>query len=1043
MERHYQLRTNGDGERPAVMWAWTDRVNAEDIVYQIHKFKEGGINEFYIHPSWTMEIDDYLSEHFLSLIKLACDTAESLGMRYSVYDEYDWASGICAGKVPEKYPEARMTMLRWYRKDAQAGEPLEIWFRHEVLAVQVQYADKQRKREDITDRVRIEYFADGAGGRVLWNNENCCTASVWVFCRHYPEAIGAAGKWAPFTNNTAGFTDTLNASAVRHFLEMNNEAYKSAVGDRFGSTIRRLFTDETSMSPGSLEMTLDSRPWSAVIEEEFLKEHGYALRENLIALTEVSDSDDDIRVRHDFRSTCTRLFCTAYLDQCADWCHENGIKLTGHMSGEGVLYYHSMQMGDFYEALRRFDIPGVDNILSKHYMNVPSFAFETKMLASVAKFTGKDSTMCETFSGSGWDLTFEEAKRIMNRLMSLGVSYIIYMTAFFSMNEGRKNFPIGYPPSHGYNNPMFRHYSAMTDYVAVRSSLMTKTKPVGRALVMIPQVDAWVHTADSLYTGRLNRNWQNATLALQKANVEHDIFFEPLTAELEVKDGKLHLRGYTYDTIVLPYVRCSTESFLDKLLTFAAQGGRIVFVDALPYLAADTGKHYDFAPYCQCDGSYYGESVPQGSVVSGTVMQIRTGSEAAFDFDRYRDDLSAFVRAGSTAEPVEAMDVPQGVYLAGREAEGLYCCMICNDTDVSQTVTLKINADGKLSLLEGIKLRSFDDADGFVKLTVAPHDMPVLILADADVTIDGVESAEPETLPKGRQEEITLDTGWRFKTEKYNMLPLKMKYLAKAEPCGCLSDELQARAADIQVPYASQEFPAGEGLRYGDGYAAFARFEIAEIPDYLELFNEVVDDGELWLNGHRLTDFTKVKEWGVRDSVTEITPYVRVGTNVLIMVNRMPSWKGPHQMPSAVVRGAFRLRDGAIGVLSDEIKPAMYTTQGWRYYSGDASYIGSFRLDEKPARVMISLETVDVAEIIVNGASAGKLYWQPYEMDITQLCHEGENSLELRLTSNMSPTMVVEEVVLIRQGVSEYRDEAPAQKAGLFAAPRLTITYIS
>lgn len=150
------------------------------------------------------------------------------------------------------------------------------------------------------------------------------------------------------------------------------------------------------------------------------------------------------------------------------------------------------------------------------------------MLASVAKFNGKDNTMCETFSGSGWDLSLEEIKRIMNRLMSLGVSYIIYMTAFYSMSEGRKDFPIGYPPSHGYNNPLFRHYSTLTDYAAVRASLMTKTKPVGSSLVLLPQVDAWTHhPTEALHNSRLNLDWQHSTLQLQNANVEHDILFEP------------------------------------------------------------------------------------------------------------------------------------------------------------------------------------------------------------------------------------------------------------------------------------------------------------------------------------------------------------------------------------------------------------------------------------------------------------------------------------------------------------------------------------
>ena len=1045
MEKKYTFQKHVDGERSPVMWAWVDRVNPEDIVYQIRKFKEGGIEEFYIHPCWTLEVDDYLSDTYMSLVKLASETAESLGMKYSIYDDYCWASGFCAGKAIEKYPEGRMTMMRRYKHDSQAGEPVEIWFKGKLLAVQVEYCDKQRRREDITDKVRVEIFGNEEGGRIFWDNANCCAAKVWAFCRYYPEAIGAGGKWAPFAQNITGGTDVMNPKAVQTFLEVNNEVFKKELGDKFGTHIRRVFTDETSLaSMLDFMIDFDRFPYSDIIEEEFYKEHGYPIREHFIALTEDYETDEDIRVRYDYYQTCCRLFVTSYLDQYADWCHKNGLLLTGHMSGEEELFWHVLQMGDFYEALSRFDVPGVDTILTKLFMNDEDFLYMVKPVISVAKFDNRDHILCETFSGSGWDTTLEDMKRIMNRLLTFGVNYIMYMTAGFSSNECLKAFPVGYPPSHGYNNPLFRHYPTLTDYTAVRSSLLAQTRPGGSALLFLPNADARVHLKESLGKNKLNKCWHDCTLAMQKASVEHDIFFEPLAKETAAENGKLTLRGYTYDTLILPYVRCSDQTSLDMLEKFCRQGGSVVFIDAFPYLAADTGKHYDFASICslsEAGRSFFKTGEEYAVRREGNVLLIRTGAAKNFVFSRFGEDLCTFVRAQSEPEILEGVDVPTGVYLAQRHGEGLDCCLICNDTDAYQTVTLRVNKNRELTLLEGMKLRPCRAENGAVTIDVAPHDLPVLLLTAPGVTVDGLPFEAAPVVPDGEQVQLTLEKNWHFQTHSHNVLPLKMKYLTQKEPNGILEEEILKLAQTAEVPYASQEFPAGEGLHFGCGYAAFARFEIKELPKYWELFSEVTGDGEVWINGRRVTGFVPVREIGVRDSVAEITALVHTGVNTVVIVNRMPAWKGPHQIPTLLVRGSFRLSGNVIDTWSDAIEPDMYTAQGWRYYGGDSSYHTDFVLDKLPARISVSFETKDTVEVIVNGKSAGICYWMPYQTDITPYCRQGENHLELRFTTPLHPTFVIEEVELVSQGVMIYHDEAPVQTAGLLSVPKLDVKY--
>jgi len=1040
----YILRKDGDCERPCVLWAWLDRLQAEDIVYQMHKFKEAGIEEVYIEPVWMIEVDDYLSDFFMDMIKLAADTAEELGMKYSIYDDFDWPSGNCAGKVLEKYPFTRMTYLKWFRKDAQAGEPLEILFKGELLAVKAEYTDKMKKREDITDKVTVESFAGGEYGRVIWKNKNCCAVKVWVFCKVYAENIGAT-KWSTFTNNTRGFTDSMNKEAMRLFLEMNHEVYRKKLGDKFGKSIPRAFSDETPLGD-FIDMDLNMMPYSIVFEEEFQKEHGYAVRDNFIALTRVSERDEDIKVRYDYHCTCTRLFREAFIDQVSDWLHQNGLEWTGHLSGSSNLYLHSIQQGDYYVANSGFDIPGMDSILSHKNVNADDFGANAKILASLAKFAGKDRTICETFSGSGWEMNMEDAKRIINNIMLRGITYIMYNSASYSLSEGRKAFPIGYMPTFGFNNPVFRHYGKLTDYTAIRSSLLVQTKPCGNALIMLPQIDAWLHpdiSSRHSANGIMDLCWFSCTLALQKKSVDHDIFFEAITDELKIENGKATVKGYSYDTVVVPCMRYSKQATLDKLEEFAKQGGRLVFVEKFPFSAADTAKKYDFPAICGLSEegrSFFAQKGGYAVRTEGNVMLIRLQERKFYATERFRNDISSFVKSGGAENAVECDEIPDGVYIARRAAKGLCCALILNNTSEAKTVTLRINSSDDICLLEGETVRECTAKGGRFTLELPPHEMPIVMLKAKGVELEAPK-AEAKEKPCGKEHTVQFDSEWHFTTVENNMLPLRIRYLTKAEPCKKLSAELLKQAETANVPFACHEFPAGQGLEFGDGYAAYARFEVKDIPEYLELFNEVVDEGELWLNGHLLSGFKKVFEWGVRDSVTEITPYVKQGTNTLVMINRIPAWEGPHQMPWAVVRGNFRLENDVITVSDDRVEPDIYTAQGWQYFGGNCSYKGSFTLGEKDrGTVVIKVDTRDVTEVLINGKNAGKLCWEPYELDITDCCRLGKNTVELKITTNYQSAMTLESVELAGQGVTVYKDEVPVQRLGLLSAPKITIT---
>ena len=466
-----------------------------------------------------------------------------------------------------------------------------------------------------------------------------------------------------------------------------------------------------------------------------------------------------------------------------------------------------------------------------------------------------------------------------------------------------------------------------------------------------------------------------------------------------------------------------------------------MFVDAFPFCAADTLKKYDFAAICdlsEVGRGFFDQDGDFGVHVEGNVMLIRIKRKELYSADCFRKNLCDFVRAGSAEDIIEGEDLPKGVYIARRKAEGLYSAFVLNDTNETQTVRLLVNSEDDVCVLEGLGVRNCTCENGRITLEIPPYDMPVVLLKGKNVELEApVAEANPKYT--GAAHTVPFDKEWRFDTVEPNMLTLMMRYLTKAEPNGTLSPDLMQLAETANSPHAIYCFPADIG--FGEGYAAYARFEVNDIPEYLELFNEVVDGGELWLNGHLLTGFTKTHMWGPQDSVTEITPYVKKGINTLILIHHVPSWEGPHGMPWALVRGKFRLdSNNAITVSDSIVEPTIYTSQGWKYFGGNCSYTGSFTLAEQDkGRVLISLDTKETVEVVVNGKSAGKLYWRPYELDITEFCKQGKNTVELKMTTNYLSTVLVTTHKQISKNRYAFIEDIPDQQLGLRSVPVITI----
>jgi hypothetical protein len=75
---------------------------------------------------------------------------------------------------------------------------------------------------------------------------------------------------------------------------------------------------------------------------------------------------------------------------------------------------------------------------------------------------------------------------------------------------------------------------------------------------------------------------------------------------------------------------------------------------------------------------------------------------------------------------------------------------------------------------------------------------------------------------------------------------------------------------------------------------------------------------------------------------------------------------------------------------------------GIKYFSGTAVYHNSFKLGDRAGKKTILLnlgDLRDVAEVFVNGKSAGILWKKPYQVDISQLVQPGTNDLKIEIVN--------------------------------------------
>lgn len=945
---------------PAPLWVWNERLTDEQVRGTLRDLAGQSVKQAFVHPRPGL-VTPYLSDEWFRLWKVALDEAERLDMNLWIYDENSYPSGFAGGWVPELMPEARAQTLVF--RETKQVEP-----HADIVAV-----------FRITGEVFDDVTKELASGKLL--------------AGRYLVAQIQWTKPLPWNGNRP-YVDLLRPGVTEKFLEVTLEAYRKQLGDQFGKRIPGSFTDEPHLQAGG------GVAWSDRMFDRFEHRFGYSLRPNLPSL--VRETGDWRRVRHNFMQFLHEQFVEHWAKPYYEYCEKHQLEFTGHY------WEHSWpqcaSVPDNMAMYAWHQRPAIDCLMNQYKEDVHAQFGNVRIvkeLASVANQMGRRRTLCEAYGAGGWDLRFEDMKRIGDWLYVLGVNTMDEHLSYVSIRGARKR---DHPQSFSYHEPWWNDYHVLARYYTRLSLALSSGQQVNHTVVLQPTTTAWMYqfapkgvAKDKL--DELGNAFQSLVTDLEKAQVEFDLACEPMMADhgsVKVESGsaKLVIGRRAYDLVILPpgaeNLNSSTHRLLDK---YAAAGGRVLACGAAPAyldgqpskvvagLAAKPGWQtvpthaaIEAAAKATRDRFLLEKTAADGAVLYHHRRQLADG-QIVFLVNTSIDAATAgrFEAAGQSVElwnPVDGSTRPYPYQAATGKVRGEFALAPC----------------GSLLLFVGTKPGTAAPAARAPQVAEMPAAGPV-----------EVRRAEPNVLTL---DYVDVEAGSKSLTNSYFYPAQQFVFQANGFDRNPWDSAVQFREEILKTKIPAES-----------GFSATYRFRIERaVPRQLwfaleraDLYTVRCNDqpvaaipGQWWLD----RAFAKLNLAGL----------AKVGENRVTITAR--PFTVFHELEPAYLLGDFSLRAGDRGFVVESDQGLSLRADGWNrqghpFYAGPVVYRQSFVVAKKAGayRVALGAWYGSVARVSVNGKPSGAIFHQPWQCDVTDAVIEGKNVVEVAVVGTLKNTL--------------------------------------
>ncbi|MBR4762461.1 MAG: hypothetical protein IK086_07485, partial [Clostridia bacterium] len=670
--------------------------------------------------------------------------------------------------------------------------------------------------------------------------------------------------------------------------------------------------------------------------------------------------------------------------------------LTGHMVLEEDYYDHILANGCCMPSYEFMDIPGMDHLCR----GVPSVQTEMQ-LTSVANQLGKKQVLSETFAACGWNISFEDMKRIYEHQMVHGVNLLCQHLEGYSLRGIRKR---DYPASLFRHQPWWKDYKVFNDTVSRIGMLLAKGEVRFNILVLHTVESGWLLTDNRDETDSYAHKLNDVMTALEDAQLHYHLGESRIIERFgSISNGRFNIGTQSYSAVVVPPAKCLDKNTFAKLREFRNQGGTVIFAGEIPEYVdgvkcADVA---DFAKNCvitDCKG------LPLNIPDECRILSL------------------------SVADPEQAGSLRTTVRHFAEEKMTAY--YICNFGDHESDTVLKCK--GKSAAL-------FDAVSGNISSVCFEKrgeelEIKTAIPAGTSVIFFAYEneefSPEREESRKGANIGAKLKGEWRVKRSDGNSLTLDFCDLS-----------VNGEAVSENIPISDVQEILCAYKKEVDAKITF-RFNIRELAfNTCNLLIETPEIFDISLNGNGVEKNVNGYVYDVCFKKIDIYKYLKAGENELILSCKFKQNEATYDMLEKIKyfesvknkltydmeveavylegdfgvftdnrfefieRNAVRTDGGFyLGEAPHSVNCGAIQTQGYPFFAGSITLSKSIVLSESEAKsAVIGFAKLPgiITDVCVNGKNAGKIMWRPYSLDISKFAKEGENEIEITLTGSL------------------------------------------
>jgi hypothetical protein len=498
----------------------------------------------------------YLSPEYMTFFRQFVEEAKKRDMRVWIVDDAGYPSGFAGGKFTTEHPELRMQALVATAKQAvAAGSVFDRDVAPGVVAVTA-------IRNDNGETVQIPY----TGGHAHWTAPN----GEWTV--YVVEHVFRTSPTRSDTNpkrvkdGSQSLEDYLDPAATKQYLAFTHEVYKQAVGDEFGKTILGFRGDEPDYSISGL-------PWTPKFFATFEAKKGYDIRPYVATFLRGKDVEltpKQMLARADFYDVFADMFRDGFFAPQAAWCAAHGMEYQVHLNHEERELDLARSEGDFFRDMRYVQVPGIDSIW--HQIWTDTISDFPRLASSAAHVYGHPRAFTESFAAYRPLPDVTMARYILNEQFVRGINLV--ETMYFPASTGGRGGPMEFMRDPAY--PALMRYSSRMSY------LMSRGHPDAEVALLLPSESLWMGSKLT------DDTFVSAERLLSEHQVDFDVVDEDaLGSLLEMKDGAFVSKsGNRYRSVLIPNAILLPRRVIERLKSFAASGGKVVFLGATPSLIA-------------------------------------------------------------------------------------------------------------------------------------------------------------------------------------------------------------------------------------------------------------------------------------------------------------------------------------------------------------------------------------------------------------------------------------------------------------------------